>query len=1144
MSLGKHYKRVIVTVLTFVCASLTYYSHFMLRTDVVFSHLFYIPIALAGFWWGKRGILIPILLGGWLVISHALSVLPVPFRLDLIRFFMFTTVGLVVSTLREQTLKGEQALKETRNYLNSLIHCANAPIMVWDKQGKISLFNNAFERLTGYKAQEVIGKSPNILFTQASKEESLKKFEQTLKGEQLVSLEVPICCKDGKERILLCNLANIYAQDGKTQVATIVHAQDITLRKQATEALHIQMKELEEDKQTAESSLAQRIKELGAYKRITDAMLETLDLERRLENALKEILDITGGEKTGVGLREDDRLIIKKQFGFSETFMAWAGDLAIEDIPSVSKITIGWHSLPDPSSRLEIALKKEGIKSWVIVPLKLKKEFLGILILASERPNAFSREQINMLSTLTNSLTFMLQHAHLYRTAQERLARLTTLREIDMAISANLSMEGIIKVVLEKISPHIWVDAVGISLMDWGQKRTILARTHLPGDVSIEGEAFGLSDSLLYQLGVEKKPVIIYDVKSDPRLQNHRNIIRKYNLCSYIGVPLVVQDKPIGVLHLLTTQPKEFSKEDMNFFTTLAGQAAISVQNARLYEEAKKRAQNMEVLADVTFNFAQLGEEVDLAKQALPSACRVVGAKMGILWWYDELKNTLEILAMVGISQEKIGTIISCSDPSSSPLALAAVSKKPIYIPDLNKEPILEGLPIGSAYIVPLIYYQRFFGIYCFLSRRKDGFTSEQRNLADVFSSHVSSAIENARLFKETQRAYQELKTTQEQLIQAQKMEAIGRLAGGVAHDFNNLLTGIQGFTELSLMKIKEHDPVYQDIKEIHRCALQAASLTRQLLLFSRKQPMDMKPIDLNITIQNMTKMLNRLIGENISLKTELIDGLWPTETDPGNIEQVIMNLVINARDAMPEGGEILISTQNIHIDESYLKIQPEARCGNFICLSVKDTGIGMDQKTLKHIFEPFFTTKEPGIGTGLGLSVVYGIVKQHQGWIEVESFKGQGTTFRVYLPAIPLRPIKDEESLVSLEAFKGQGERILLIEDDTAVREFTERGLSENGYIVFACATAQEALDIFERKQGDFDLILTDLILPDKKGTQLAEHILKVKPQSKMLFISGYRDEKAGWDKIQQWGFPFLQKPYSLSDLLKTTKKALKEKL
>ncbi|MCD6170738.1 MAG: GAF domain-containing protein [Candidatus Latescibacteria bacterium] len=1140
-------KVTVLMLLILLCIGMTYYCNDILGIDVLFTHFFYVPIILAAFWWGRRTIWVAILLGGCLIASHALSGLNTPYTADLLRLGMFILIGLVVGTLRAQTLKTEWNLRETRDYLDSLIRCANAPIIVWDKEGKITLFNNAFERLTGYQADEVIGKPLTTIFDGASKEASLQKIEQTLKGQRWEAVEIPIRCKDGKERVLLWNSANIYAPDGKTLVATIAQGQDITLRKQAEEALNLRVDELEAHGQVIESMLERRIRELAAHDRIVDSMLRTLDLDERLEIGLKEIMKLTGAEKAGVSLVEADRLVMRKQFGFSRSYMARAGDIAVEEVPSQQEIAWGWNDSPDPSSRLEMALNKERVKSWVSVPLRSEHGFLGILLFASAKSQAFAREQMDILSSLANSLTLMLEQASLYRKAQERLARLTTLREIDQAISANLSIEGMIEVVLRKVSPHIQVDAVGISLIDWERKRTILARLHLPGDVNIEGEAFGLSDSLLAQLGVEKRPVIIYDVKSDPRLQNHRDIVRKYSLSSYVGVPLVVQDRAIGVLHLFTVEPRQFSQEDLNFFATMAGQAAISVQNARLYEEAKRRAENMKTLAEVTFNFTQFSYERELATQMLASACGVIDIRIGGLFWYNEDTSTLELIAGVGVPDDELRQakeqLSSHVDPKASLSALAVFTRKSIYVADVSKEPLwrIESLKSGSAYIVPLVHRGHLFGVYAFLSPKVDGFSTEQRGLADTFSAYVSSALQNVRLFRETQRAYEELQKTQNQLLHVQKMEAIGALAAGVAHDFNNMLTAVQGNTELALMTLGEDDPSYRYLNEVRKVTMRAANLTRQLLLFSRRQPMERVPFDLNRVIQDLTKMLSDIIGEETSLTTDLGTDLWTVQGDAGTIEQVIMNLVVNARDAMPEGGEITIRTQNVQVDQEYCKTHSYARPGRFVRLSVRDTGEGIDQAIIDRIFEPFFTTKERGRGTGMGLSVVYGIVKQHQGWITVESSPGQGSIFEVYLPAVSIKPEEEPKASVSLEAFRGSGERILLVEDEESVRGLITKGLSENGYIVLAAANSGEALDIFEREAGDFDLLFSDVILPDGRGPELAERLLKRKPGMSVLFTSGYSDEKSDWSAIREGGYPYLQKPYSLSTMLRAVRDALK---
>jgi len=392
----------------------------------------------------------------------------------------------------------------------------------------------------------------------------------------------------------------------------------------------------------------------------------------------------------------------------------------------------------------------------------------------------------------------------------------------------------------------------------------------------------------------------------------------------------------------------------------------------------------------------------------------------------------------------------------------------------------------------------------------------------------------------ERKRAEEEREKLYAQLLQAQKMEAIGTLAGGVAHDFNNLLTLIHGYTDLAMMKIDEADPLYRNLKQIRLAAVRATNLIRQLLLFSRKQPMEFSLLNLNRTVDDLLKMIKRLIGEDITINTELEPNLWTVQADTGSIEQVIMNLAVNARDAMPKGGRLTIKTENVILDKKQCKVIPEARPGKFICLSVEDTGIGMDKKVIQHIFEPFFSTKDAGKGTGLGLSVVYGIIKQHGGWINVYSEPGQGSIFKIYLPAFSIKPEEETKEMISLHELQGGGQRILLVEDEEEVRRFAANFLSENGYVVFEAANVKEAMEVFEREEGKFHLIFCDVVLPDQSGLQLIERLLSYKSELRVLLTSGYTDDKSQWPIICERKFRFLQKPYALAELLQAIKEAI----
>lgn len=380
----------------------------------------------------------------------------------------------------------------------------------------------------------------------------------------------------------------------------------------------------------------------------------------------------------------------------------------------------------------------------------------------------------------------------------------------------------------------------------------------------------------------------------------------------------------------------------------------------------------------------------------------------------------------------------------------------------------------------------------------------------------------------------------QSQLLQAQKMEAIGTLTGGVAHDFNNLLTVILGYSELIKKKMEPGNPLYDNLRQISNAAEMAVRLTRQLLLFSRKQPMEIAILDINEMVNDLLKLIKRVIGEDISICTILEPTLYKIRGDAGFIEQVIMNLVINAKDAMPQGGELRIKTENLILDEAYCRHVAEAKPGKCICLSMADTGIGMDSYILQHIFDPFFTTKQRGKGTGLGLSVVYGIVKQQEGFIQVESEPGQGATFKIYFPALAGEFKGKTPGAASPQKFRGQGQRILLVEDEAELREFTYKILQDNGYRVQVSDSAERALAAFEKKNQNFQLAFIDIVLPEKNGLVLAEELLGIKPDLKVILTSGYTDDKVQWQTIRQKGFPFIQKPFSIEDLLRVIRKAL----
>jgi CheY-like chemotaxis protein len=385
--------------------------------------------------------------------------------------------------------------------------------------------------------------------------------------------------------------------------------------------------------------------------------------------------------------------------------------------------------------------------------------------------------------------------------------------------------------------------------------------------------------------------------------------------------------------------------------------------------------------------------------------------------------------------------------------------------------------------------------------------------------------------------------TLQEQLRQSQKMEAIGQLAGGVAHDFNNLLTVIHGYSELILNSLDDSSRLRQDVREIIHASEHASSLTRQLLAFSRKQVLQLKVLDLNAHVSNMDKMLRRMIGENIELMTLLAKDLGRIKADPGQIEQVILNLAVNARDAMLSGGKLTIETANIELDENYARSHIGVTPGRYVMLSVSDTGVGIAREVKERIFEPFFTTKEKGKGTGLGLSTVYGIIQQSGGNIWVYSEPGLGTTFKIYLPRIEEDTESLKPSAVSTKSLQGS-ETILLVEDEEMVRKLACTILQKNGYKVLEAPNGEEALRIVQGQNGNpIHLMVTDVVMPGMSGRQLADRLERLRPEMKILYISGYTDNAIVHHGVLEKGIDYIQKPFTIEGLARKVREVLDKK-
>jgi len=423
-----------------------------------------------------------------------------------------------------------------------------------------------------------------------------------------------------------------------------------------------------------------------------------------------------------------------------------------------------------------------------------------------------------------------------------------------------------------------------------------------------------------------------------------------------------------------------------------------------------------------------------------------------------------------------------------------------------------------------------------YTGKRKDGSRFRAQVATSVVMFQGKAALQG--VFKDITQQ----ERLERQLQQAQKMEAIGTLAGGIAHDFNNLLQAILGYTQILIIGKKENDPELSKLEQIEKSAMRASELTQQLLTFSRKVESKLRPVDLNLEVKQVQKLLKRTIPKMINIELHLEEDLHVVKADPAQVEQIMMNLAVNARDAMPEGGHLVIETENVFLDEQYCKTNAGAVPGQYVCLSITDTGHGMDRETLDHIFEPFYTTKEVGKGTGLGLSMVYGIVKSHRGYIMCYSEPGTGTTFKIYLPAVEKEDQGEEAEPEREVKAPGGKETILLVDDEELLRDIGKEILEQFGYTVLTASNGESALKRYSEKKEEISLVILDLMMPGMGGKQCLEQLLVMAPDTKVVIASGYSVNGPTKATLEAGARGFIKKPFELKQMLKVVREVLDE--
>jgi signal transduction histidine kinase/ActR/RegA family two-component response regulator len=597
----------------------------------------------------------------------------------------------------------------------------------------------------------------------------------------------------------------------------------------------------------------------------------------------------------------------------------------------------------------------------------------------------------------------------------------------------------------------------------------------------------------------------------------------------------------------ISNRYKIFKVTEKGYPERIIGTITDITKSKQSEEDLKRKNRALKVLSGCNEIIVKAKEEKLLLQNICDNIINIGGYALAWVGFAidDERKSVLPMVwAGDDGSYLKIANISWADiEKGRGPVGMVIRTGNPYIIRDVKSDQnfipwLMDAIKKGyqSLISLPLTEDNHTFGVLSIYSSNLNAFDKNEFELLSELSSDLSYGINAIR----TKEKHDKL---QEQFLQSQKMEAIGKLAGGIAHDFNNILTVVLGNTDLILSDITDEENILKLAQKIKSSTKKAASLTHQLLSFSRKQMIQPKILDLNLLVSDAQKMFFRLIGEDIDLILGLSSGLKRIKADPGQIDQIIMNLIVNAKDAMPEGGKIMIKTENIILTKADLDNHPDGLPGEYVCLEVSDTGTGIRDEIKSKIFEPFFTTKEYGRGTGLGLSVVYGIAKQNEGWIELESEVGKGTSFKIFFPGYDLKVdeiiLKDD----IISKYLGHDEKVFIVEDDSDIRNLVQNTLSNHGYEVQQSQNIKNALNIFNDNGGKFDMVFMDIVLPDGSGIEFYEKLHLLNPDLKVLFTSGYADEKAKWSIIQKKKYGFIQKPYEAIDLLKAIRRILLSK-
>ncbi len=1023
-------------------------------------------------------------------------------------------------------------------------------------------------------------------------------------------------------------------------------AQDYLVKGQADGNLLVRALRYAIERQRMEESLRQRNRELALLHRAGQSLTSSLDLDRVLDSVLEEVRRLLGVVACSVWLSDQatGELVCRQVTGpKSEIVRGW--------LLSPEEGLVGWVArhgesliVPDVRSderHFKGVDQQTGLElcSILSVPLRAKQDVIGVLQVVDTDLDRFTLTDLRLIEPLAATAAIAIENARLYQAERESRRRAEVLRQAAQAVGSSLELDEILRLILEQLKRALVYDTASVLILREGNVPDLVVGIGYTDEQMTTRESRRLLEDnpILRQMAHDLRPVVSADVR---QLDGWIWVPGAEHVRSWLGVPLLARGRMIGTLMIDSAQLNAFGKAEVQMAQALAQHAAQAIENAQLFDEARRRAAHQEALNAAIAAAAAASDLPELLEAALDSTLQALGLEMGGIWVADEQ-------AIRGLSPEIIPAIRQTTKDAElffpGPVARQDLEQVAVTGPPAVYVPIMGRFGIRASLTAPILVEGRRLGGLNVAAPESRRWSPEEVALVEAVGRQIGGAVERLGLLEKTQeqarqvqqivdtvpegmllldadlrvalanplareylavladanvgdtltqlggRPLAELLTSppqglwheveidgpphgvfemiarpmeagpesegwvlvirdvtrereiQQRIQQRDRLAAVGQLAAGIAHDFNNIMAVIVLYTHMALRRSDVPPQVRERLTTIDRQATRATDLVQQILDFSRRAVLERRPMDLVTFLKEQVRLLERTLPESIKIDLMYGMGEHMVNADPTRMQQVIMNLALNARDAMPEGGELHIGLERIGIEPGGLSPLPEMEAGEWVRVTVTDTGTGIPPDVLPRIFEPFFTTRAP-LGTGLGLAQVYGIVKQHEGHVDVTTKVGEGTTFVFYLPALPVS--QPEESRLSKmpDLLKGQGETILVVEDNAAMREALVDGLEMLNYQSLEAENGREALATFERHGDEIALVLSDLVMPEMGGIMLFHALRQRNPAVRVVILTGYPLAEEAGELRAQGIADWIQKPVDLEQLAEVMDRVLKK--